>query len=143
MVSWKRTIQERIQAELLSLQVDWLNDNNRDTDFKYCARHPKRFLSQIRAAIDDPNFLTTLGVSEMLKRVWIQKKNKIDKKDALVEILDIPMRALDVFKKANIKTIGELCDRTDEELMRYKCFGEKMLFQVKLRLAEIGLQLKK
>ena len=143
MVSWKRTIQERIQAELLSLQVDWLNDNNRDTDFNYCARHPKRFLSQIRAAIDDPSFLTTLGVSEMLKRVWIQKKNKIDKKDALVEILDIPMRALDVFEKANIKTIGELCDRTDEELMSYKCFGEKMLFWVKRRLAEIGLQLKK
>ena len=141
----ERLVRERIQAEILSLQVDWLNEvrgKNRDWAFNYIASHPKKFIRVAQAAVNDPQFLIALGTSEMLKRVWIEKRETLSKLDASVEILNLPLRALNVLESARIKTIGQLVNMAPDELMSYKNSGQEMLDATKRALAEVGLRLK-
>lgn len=58
-----------------------------------------------------------------------------------VEVLDLTPRALNGLKRAEIKTIGELVSKTEEDLMAIKNFGEKSLEEIKEKLKEIGLSL--
>lgn len=138
---WRKAVQERIQAEIMSLHLDWLNEKHY-SHRKWVAEHPKRFLGQVEAAVRDPQFLINISVSEMLKRVWMEKREMPNKTDASVEILDLPVRALHVMECANIKTVGQLCEKTAEELLAYKNFGQEMLDEVNDSLQSIGLKLK-
>lgn len=58
-----------------------------------------------------------------------------------IEVLELTPRALNGLKRAEIKTIGELVSKTEEDLMAIKNFGEKSLEEIKEKLKEIGLSL--
>ena len=58
-----------------------------------------------------------------------------------VEVLELTPRALNGLKRAEIRTIGELVSKTEEDLMAIKNFGEKSLEEIKEKLNEIGLSL--
>lgn len=58
-----------------------------------------------------------------------------------VDVIELSQRASNCLKIANIKTIGELVSKTEEDLMAVKNFGEKSLNEIKEKLAEIGLSL--
>lgn len=58
-----------------------------------------------------------------------------------VEIIELSIRASNCLKNAQIKTIGELVRKKDEELLAYRNFGRKSLEEVKIRLKELGLSL--
>lgn len=58
-----------------------------------------------------------------------------------VEVLELSPRALNGLKRADIKTIGELVSKTEEDLMAIKNFGEKSLEEIKEKLSQIGLSL--
>ncbi len=58
-----------------------------------------------------------------------------------VEVLELSPRAINGLKRAEIKTIGELVSKTEEDLMAIKNFGEKSLDEIKEKLAQIGLSL--
>mgnify|MGYP001025893140 CR=1 FL=1 len=58
-----------------------------------------------------------------------------------VEIIELSIRASNCLKNAQIKTIGELVRKKDEELLAYRNFGRKSLEEVKMRLKELGLSL--
>lgn len=63
--------------------------------------------------------------------------------DARIEELDFSVRTYNCLKKANILTIGELVQITEQDLMNIRNFGRKSLNEVKDRLAQLGLSLKK
>lgn len=58
-----------------------------------------------------------------------------------VEIIELSVRASNCLKSADIKTIGELVRRKEEELLAQRNFGKKSLDEVKIRLKELGLSL--
>ncbi|HCJ65880.1 MAG TPA: DNA-directed RNA polymerase subunit alpha [Elusimicrobia bacterium] len=58
-----------------------------------------------------------------------------------VEIIELSIRASNCLKSAEIKTIGELVRRKEEELLAYRNFGRKSLEEVKSKLKELGLSL--
>lgn len=58
-----------------------------------------------------------------------------------VEVLELSPRALNGLRRAEIKTIGELVSKTEEDLMAIKNFGDKSLEEIKEKLKEIGLSL--
>ncbi|MEW6557632.1 MAG: DNA-directed RNA polymerase subunit alpha [Elusimicrobiota bacterium] len=60
-----------------------------------------------------------------------------------VEIMELSIRAANCLKRANIKTIGELTQRTKAELLAYKNFGSKSLEDIEMKLKELGVSLKK
>jgi DNA-directed RNA polymerase subunit alpha len=62
--------------------------------------------------------------------------------DMRVEELDFSVRTYNCLKKANILTIGELVQTTENELMQIRNFGRKSLLEVREKLQQWGLSLK-
>ncbi len=58
-----------------------------------------------------------------------------------VEELELSVRSYNCLKKAEIKSIGELVQKTDAEMLRTKNFGRKSLNEIKELLTEMGLSL--
>jgi DNA-directed RNA polymerase subunit alpha len=58
-----------------------------------------------------------------------------------IEELDIPLRAANCLKNADIRTVAELAQRTEGEIMQIKNFGRKSLNSLKGILADMGLHL--
>jgi DNA-directed RNA polymerase subunit alpha len=59
----------------------------------------------------------------------------------LVDELDLSSRAQNCLQAAGIKYVGELVQRTEQDLMKMKNFGRKSLKEIKDSLAERGLSL--
>jgi DNA-directed RNA polymerase subunit alpha len=58
-----------------------------------------------------------------------------------VDELELSVRASNCLKTANIRTIADLVQRTESELLRTKNFGKKSLNEIKTILGEMGLSL--
>ena len=58
-----------------------------------------------------------------------------------VNELELSVRAANCLKNANIKTIADLVQKTEMEMLRTKNFGKKSLNEIKEILAEMGLSL--
>jgi len=61
--------------------------------------------------------------------------------DKSIEELELSVRAYNCLKNANIKTLAELCQKTDGEMLKTKNFGRKSLEEIKKVLQELGLSL--
>lgn len=58
-----------------------------------------------------------------------------------VDELELSVRSANCLQNANIKTIGDLVQKTEAEMLKTKNFGRKSLKEIKEILAEMGLQL--
>ncbi len=58
-----------------------------------------------------------------------------------VDELELSVRSYNCLKNANIRTIGDLVQRTDAEMLKTRNFGRKSLNEIKEILAEMDLQL--
>ncbi len=58
-----------------------------------------------------------------------------------VEELELSVRSSNCLKNANIRTIGDLTSRTEEEIAKTRNFGKKSLQEIKEKLAEWNLDL--
>jgi DNA-directed RNA polymerase subunit alpha len=58
-----------------------------------------------------------------------------------VEDLELSVRSANCLKNADINFIGELCQKTDQEMLKTKNFGRKSLNEIKALLSERGLTL--
>jgi DNA-directed RNA polymerase subunit alpha len=58
-----------------------------------------------------------------------------------VDELDLSVRSYNCLKNANIRTIGDLVQKTEAEMLKTKNFGRKSLSEIKELLAEMGLSL--
>ena len=61
--------------------------------------------------------------------------------DRPIEALDLSERPRNCLKRAQIHTIAELVQKTEQELMAIQNFGQKSLDEVKQKLDEMGLSL--
>ncbi len=59
-----------------------------------------------------------------------------------IEELDLSVRPYNCLKRASINTVGDLVQRTEEEIVNVKNFGRKSLDEVKEKLAVLGLTLR-
>ena len=58
-----------------------------------------------------------------------------------VEELELSVRSSNCLRNANIRTIGDLVARTEEEIAKTRNFGKKSLDEIKSKLAERNLRL--
>ena len=58
-----------------------------------------------------------------------------------VDELDLSVRASNCLKTANVRTIADLVQKTESELLKTKNFGKKSLNEIKTILGEMGLSL--
>ena len=62
--------------------------------------------------------------------------------DMTIEDLDLSVRSFNCLKRANISTVAELCQKTEEDMMKVRNLGKKSLKEVKDKLASYNLSFK-
>ena len=60
-----------------------------------------------------------------------------------IEELDLSVRAFNCLKRAGINTVGELVEKSVEDMMKVRNLGKKSLEEVGQKLAVLGLSLRK
>ena len=61
--------------------------------------------------------------------------------DLPIEALDLSERPRNCLRRAQVKTVGELVERTSDDLLNFTNFGQKSLDEVIAKLDELGLSL--
>jgi DNA-directed RNA polymerase subunit alpha len=84
---------------------------------------------------EDDTGETPVELSEADREVWWEKLNKS------VDEMELSVRSYNCLKNANIRTIGELVQKTEAEMLKTKNFGRKSLNEIKEILAGMGLSL--
>jgi DNA-directed RNA polymerase subunit alpha len=85
------------------------------------------------------NFDEAEEPAEEIKPVEEQKLN--ENLFRSVDELELSVRSANCLQNANIKTIGDLVQKTEAEMLKTKNFGRKSLKEIKEILAEMGLSL--
>jgi len=84
---------------------------------------------------DEDEADTPVELSEADREAWSEKLSKS------VDELELSVRSYNCLKNANIRTIGELVQKTESEMLKTKNFGRKSLNEIKEILAGMGLSL--
>jgi len=59
-----------------------------------------------------------------------------------IEDLNLSVRSFNCLRRYGIVTVGDLVQKTEEEIMNLRNFGKKSLDEIKSKLAEYNLALK-
>lgn len=60
-----------------------------------------------------------------------------------VEELDLSVRSYNCLKRAGINSVDELVRKTEEDMMKVRNLGKKSLQEIKEKLGDLGLSLRK
>ena len=76
--------------------------------------------------------------------IMVVKDNDSNKQilEMTVEELDLSVRSFNCLKRANIHNVGDLIEKTEDEMMKVRNLGKKSLDEVIQKLAQIGLSLR-
>ncbi|MDE0838830.1 MAG: DNA-directed RNA polymerase subunit alpha, partial [Kiritimatiellae bacterium] len=58
-----------------------------------------------------------------------------------VNEIELSVRAANCLNNANITTVGELAQKTEADMLKYRNFGKKSLNEIKAKLVDLGLNL--
>ena len=130
----KTRYQDNFNCDLLTLEV-WTNNsitpvNAVSIASTMLAQH-FNIVSQLNEYITKQNFIEE-----------VEEKPFNKKLDQKIEDLDLSVRSYNCLKRANINTVGELTQKTQEEMMKVRNLGHKSLKEVIQKLNEQGLYLK-
>ena len=88
-----------------------------------------------------------IGLTDHVNDVEIMVEKEEDKKEKALEMtveeLDLSVRSYNCLKRASINTVDELIQKTEEDMMKVRNLGKKSLEEVEIKLAELGLSLRK
>lgn len=62
--------------------------------------------------------------------------------DTTIDELELSVRSYNCLKRAGINTVGELCSKTPEDMMKVRNLGRKSLEEVLAKLKDMGLSLR-
>lgn len=132
--SVKTRFQDNFDCDLLTVEV-WTNGSMKAINAISLAA---RFLMEHFALVED------LNAQIAKKEYMIQKEEKVtnSKLDRKIEDLNLSVRSYNCLKRATINTVGELSQKTEEEMMKVRNLGRKSLKEVIQKLHDIGLSLK-
>lgn len=139
----------------------WLTEAIVDGDL---LKHALRALTEgARDDLDDPLLRAVLGLppstgpSEDEMGEWEEQRRAsarlafpesapmepapVEHFDRSVDELEVSVSTASLFRRAGIMTVGDLCQRTEAELLKTSGFTRKNLLEVKELLAEMGLSL--
>ena len=86
-----------------------------------------------------------IDLSENAKTAEVMVEKENDEKEKVLEMsideLELSVRSYNCLKRAGIKTVEELTNKTSEDMMKVRNLGRKSLEEVLAKLKELGLQL--
>ncbi|MDY0407264.1 DNA-directed RNA polymerase subunit alpha [Virgibacillus sp. 179-BFC.A HS] len=88
-----------------------------------------------------------VGLTDEAQNVEIMVEKEEDQKEKVMEMtieeLDLSVRSYNCLKRAGINTVQELANKSEEDMMKVRNLGRKSLEEVKVKLDELGLGLRK
>ncbi len=108
--------------------------------------HPKEALGMAaKMLIDHYYTLVELSSKAMSEDFMIERKSEEASRnlEKPIEDLDLSVRSYNCLKRAGIHTLGELVEKTEEDMMKVRNLGKKSLKEVKQKLEELNLSLAK
>ena len=91
-------------------------------------------------------FQNMAGIPEEEEEVLPPEPEEPDASKVLettIDDLDLSVRSFNCLKRANINTVADLVSKTEEDMMKVRNLGRKSLEEVKKKLEEYDLALKK
>ncbi|MCD1147336.1 DNA-directed RNA polymerase subunit alpha [Peptoniphilus sp. KCTC 25270] len=87
-----------------------------------------------------------IGMTEHVSDVNIMVEKPEDTKEKVLEMtveeLDLSVRSFNCLKRANINTVEELTNKSEDDMMKVRNLGKKSLEEVQAKLLELGLSLR-
>ncbi|MEW9502743.1 DNA-directed RNA polymerase subunit alpha [Jeotgalibacillus marinus] len=88
-----------------------------------------------------------VGLTNEAQNAEIMVEKEEDQKEKVLEMtieeLDLSVRSYNCLKRAGINTVQELASKSEEDMMKVRNLGRKSLEEVKVKLDELGLGLRK
>lgn len=88
-----------------------------------------------------------VNLTDEAQNAEIMVEKEEDQKEKVLEMtieeLDLSVRSYNCLKRTGINTVQELTQKTEEDMMKVRNLGRKSLAEVKEKLAELGLSLRK
>ncbi|MGG3675225.1 DNA-directed RNA polymerase subunit alpha [Heyndrickxia faecalis] len=88
-----------------------------------------------------------VGLTDEAQNAEIMVEKEEDQKEKVLEMtieeLDLSVRSYNCLKRAGINTVQELANKTEEDMMKVRNLGRKSLEEVKAKLEDLGLGLRK
>ena len=113
----------------------WTNDSIKPTDAVSLA---SKFLIE--------HFQIFTELNQMVSKedyMYEQEEKVVNKKyETRIEELDLSVRSFNCLKRAGLNTLGDLTQKTEEEMVRVRNLGRKSLKEVSMKLHERGLSFK-
>ena len=78
---------------------------------------------------------------ETEKQVDAQREDLRKKLNMSVNEIELTVRAANCLNNANLTTVGQLAQKTEADMLKYRNFGKKSLNEIKGKLTELGLSL--
>jgi DNA-directed RNA polymerase subunit alpha len=77
------------------------------------------------------------------EEVEVDSQNEELKKKLAMSVneIELSVRAANCLNNANITTVGELTQKTEADMLKYRNFGKKSLNEIKDKLVQLGLSL--
>lgn len=87
-----------------------------------------------------------INLTDEINDVEIMVEKEEEEKDRIldttIEELELSVRSSNCLKRAGINTVGELINKSEEDLMKVRNLGKKSLEEIKGKLEELNLSLK-
>ncbi|GAA5417685.1 DNA-directed RNA polymerase subunit alpha [Paraliobacillus ryukyuensis] len=88
-----------------------------------------------------------VGLTDEAQNAEIMIEKEEDQKEKVLEMtieeLDLSVRSYNCLKRAGINTVQELANKSEEDMMKVRNLGRKSLEEVKHKLEDLGLGLRK
>lgn len=100
----------------------------------------------LAAKVLDEHLKLFIDLTEHIGNVEIMVEKEEDKKEKVLEMtieeLDLSVRSYNCLKRANINTVEELSNKSEDDMMKVRNLGKKSLEEVIHKLEELDLRLK-
>lgn len=125
---------ERIDFEKLTLELETDGSINPQEGMSLAAK----------ILVEHLNLFIDLSENLSVMEIMVEKEDKKKEKvlEMTIEELDLSVRSYNCLKRANINTVEELTEKTEDDMMKVRNLGKKSLEEVILKLEELGLKLK-
>jgi len=88
-----------------------------------------------------------INLTEKAQEAEIMVEKEEDQKEKVLEMtieeLDLSVRSYNCLKRAGINTVQELSTKSEEDMMKVRNLGRKSLSEIKAKMEELGLELRK
>ena len=86
---------------------------------------------------------TVLGGEPDEQQMLVEREDEAETRllDLPIEELELSVRSFNCLKRAGINSIGDLCARTENDMVKVRNLGKKSLEEVKQKLGALGLSL--